>query len=175
MQQPIHESLRFFPVDGLTVRGDFDGGALSSDFGPMLLRGIDRQIGLTERLAQAFHDSRHRSYITHDIQSLFAQRIYPIACAYEDGNDANTLRTDPIFKLGLDRRPLDEASDLASAPTISRLENAATAKDLYRMAKAMVNQFIASDAEPPAVIVLDMDHSEDRAHGQQEDIFYNHH
>lgn len=175
MQQPIQESLRFFPVDGLTVRGDFDGGALSSDFGPMLLRGIDRQIGLTERLAQAFHDSRHPSYITHDIQSLLGQRIYQIACAYEDGNDANTLRTDPIFKLGLDRRPLDEASDLASAPTISRLENAATAKDLYRIAKAMVDQFIASYAEPPAVIVLDMDHSEDQAHGQQEDIFYNHH
>jgi len=177
MSQPVQTNLplRFPPVEGLTVRGDFDGGALSSDFGPLLLRGIDRQIGLTKRLAEAFKDCRHPSYIIHDIQSLFAQRIYQIACAYEDGNDANALRTDPMFKLGLDRQPLDENADLASAPTISRLENAATSKDIYRMAKALGDQFIASYAKPPAVIVLDMDHSEDQAYGQQQDIFYNHH
>ena len=177
MHQPIQEPLplRFPPVAGLTVRGDFDGGALSSDFGPLLLRGIDRQIGLTKRLADAFKDLRHPSYITHNIQSLFAQRIYQISCAYSDGNDANALRTDPMFKLGLDRKPLDEDSDLASAPTISRLENAATSKDIYRMAKALGDQFIASYAKPPSVIVLDMDHSEDQAYGQQQDIFYNHH
>jgi len=177
MPQPIQEQLplRFPPVAGLTVRGDFDGGALCSDFGPLLLRGIDRQIGLTKRLAAAFNDLRHPSYITHEIQSLFAQRIYQIACAYGDGNDANTLRTDPVFKLGLERKPLDEDADLASAPTISRLENAATCKDIYRMAKALGDQFVASYAKPPSVIVLDMDHSEDQAHGQQQDIFYNHH
>jgi hypothetical protein len=85
------------------------------------------------------------------------------------------LRSDPVFKLGLDRKPLDEATDLASAPTFSRLENAATPQDLFRMAQAFVDQFIASYAKPPAVIVLDMDHSEDAAHGQQEQLFYNHH
>lgn len=177
MSQPIQEQLplRFPPVAGLTVRGGFDGGALSSDFGPLLLRGIDRQIGLTKRLAEAFNDMRHPSYITHDIQSLFAQRIYQIGCAYEDGNDANTLRTDPVFKLGLERKPLDEDADLASAPTISRLENAATSKDIYRMAMALGDQFISSYSKPPSVIVLDMDHSEDRAYAQQQDIFYNHH
>ena len=83
------EQLRFPPVDGLTVRGDFDGGALSSDFGPMILRGVDRHIGLTERLAAAFDDKRHPSYITHGMRGLLAQRIYQVACAYEDGNDAN--------------------------------------------------------------------------------------
>jgi hypothetical protein len=162
-------------VDGLTVRGAFDGGALSSDFGPLLLRGIDRQIGLTERLAQAFRDSRHPAYVTHSVQAMFAQRTYQIACAYEDGNDANALRRDPVFKLGLERKPLDEAADLASAPTFSRLENAATPQDLYRMAQAFVDQFIGSYAKPPAVIVLDLDHSEDAGHGQQEQLFYNHH
>jgi hypothetical protein len=106
---------------------------------------------------------------------LFAQRIYQIACAYEDGNDANALRTDPVFKLGLERLPLEATADLASAPTFSRLENAATPRDLYRMAQAFVDQFIASYPNPPAVIVLDLDHSEDPAHGQQELIFYNHH
>ena len=70
MKYSIQETLRFPPVDGLTVRGEFDGGALSSDFGPMILRGVDRQIGLTERLAQAFGDSRHPSYITHSLQTL---------------------------------------------------------------------------------------------------------
>ncbi len=76
------ETLRFPPVDGLTVRGEFDGGALSSDFGPLLLRGIDRQIGLSERLAQAFRNPRRPSYITHSNRELFAQRTYQIACAY---------------------------------------------------------------------------------------------
>ncbi|MFZ4780231.1 MAG: IS1380 family transposase [Terrimicrobiaceae bacterium] len=175
MQYSTQEQLCFPPVDGLTVRGSFDGGALSSDFGPMILRGIDRQIGLTPRLAAAFEDRRHPSYITHTLRELFAQRCYQVACAYEDCNDANALRSDPVFKLGLERRPLDGDADLASAPTFSRLENAATPRDLFRMAQAFVDQFVASYAKPPAVIVLDMDHSEDPAHGQQELIFYNGH
>ena len=76
MQYSTQEQLCFPPVDGLTVRGSFDGGALSSDFGPMILRGIDRQIGLTPRLAAAFEDRRHPSYITHTLRELFAQRCY---------------------------------------------------------------------------------------------------
>lgn len=175
MSKSTQEPLRFLPVDGLSVRGDFDGGALSSDFGPMILRGLDRQIGLTERLACAFNDQRHPSYITHKLQALFAQRTYQIACAYEDGNDANTLRGDPVFKLGLDHRPLDTDNHLASAPTFSRLENAASTKDIYRIAQAFVEQFIASYAKAPKLIVLDMDHSEDSTYGQQELSFYNHH
>src|SRR2546429_5931020 len=95
--------LSFPPVAGHTVRADFEGGALSSDFGPLLLRGIDRQIGLTERLAAAVHDKRHPSYIDHSLRELFAQRIYQIASGYADGNDANSLRHDPMFKLGVDR------------------------------------------------------------------------
>jgi hypothetical protein len=175
MSESIPVQLRFAPIPGFTVRGDFEGGAMSSDFGPLLLRGVDRQIGLTERVAAAFDDQRHPSYITHPVRDLIAQRIYQIACAYEDGNDANALRRDPVFKLGLERRPLDSESDLASAPTISRLENAATTKDIYRIAQAYVDQFIASYATPPSIIVLDMDHCEDATHGQQEFSFYNHH
>lgn len=104
-----------------------------------------------------------------------AQRIYQIACGYEDGNDANHLRTDPLFKLGVGRRPLDHDRHLASASTFSRLENAATARDIYRLAQVFVDQFIASYDQPPEVIVLAMDHSEDQTHGQQELSFYNHH
>jgi len=126
-------------------------------------------------LAGAFDDQRHPSYITHELQALFAQRTYQIACAYEDGNEANALRGDPVFKLGLEQRPLDEDNDLASAPTFSRLENAASAKDIYRLAQAYVDQFIASYPKAPKLIVLDMDHSEDATYGQQELSFYNHH
>lgn len=175
MSESTPEQLRFPPVDGLSVRADFGGGTLSSDFGPMILRGIDRRIGLTERLSAAFDDRRHGSYVTHTMRDLMAQRIFQIACAYEDGNDANALRSDALFKLGLERKPLEEDTDLASAPTFSRLENAATARDLYRMARAFVEGFIASYDAPPKVIVLDMDHSEDATHGQQEFSFYNHH
>src|SRR4029450_3072545 len=153
------EQLCFPPVAGHTLRADFTGGALSSDFGPLLLRGVDRQIGLTERLATAIHDKRHLSYIDHPLRDLLAQRIYQIASGYADGNDANSLRHDPVFKLGVERLPLDATQDLASAPTFSRLEHSVDRKDVYRLSTALVDQFIASYAEPPAAIVLDLDHS----------------
>lgn len=175
MSHSTQETLSFPPVDGLTVRGAFDGGALSSDVGPLLLRGVDRQIGLTHRLAQAFDDQRHASYIDHPRRELCAQRIDQIACAYEDGNDANALRADPVFQLALERKPLEEATDLASAATFSRLENAATPQELYRRAQAFVDQFIASYPKPPSLIVLDRDPSADETHGPQEPIFYNPH
>jgi len=165
--------LRFPPIAGFTVRGDFDGGAMSSDFGPMLLRGIDRQIGLVNRLTSAIHDRRHPSYIDHDLSDLLAQRIFQVGCGYEDGNDANPLRHDPIFKMAVERKPLDPDEDLASAPTISRLENSMTTRDIYRIAVAFVEQFISSYSSDPEIIVLDMDHTEDRTHGQQEFSFFN--
>jgi hypothetical protein len=157
------------------VRADFDGGALSSDFGALLLRGIDRQIGLTERLAAVVRDKRHPSYTDHALRDLFAQRIYQIASGYADGNDANSLRHDPMLKLSLERVPLDPTQDLASAPPFSRLEHSVTRTDLYRLTRAFVDHFIASYPEPPAAIVLDLDHSEDPTHGQQEFTFSNHH
>src|SRR6266436_5351808 len=168
------KQLCFPPVAGHTLRADFDGGALSSDFGPLLLRGVDRQIGLTERLATAIHDKRHLSYIEHPLRDLLAQRIYQIASGYADGNDANSLRRDPLFKLRVERSPLDPEQDVASAPTFSRLEHRVDRKDLYRLTRALVDHFIASYPEPPPAIVLDRDHSDDPTHGQQELTFYNH-
>src|SRR4030095_14804321 len=167
--------LCFPPVGGQTMRADFEGGALSSDFGALLLRGIDRQIGLTERLATAMQDKRHPSYIDPPLRDLVAQRIYQIASGYADGNDANSLRHDPLFKLSVERPPLDPTQDLASAPTFSRLEHSIDRKALYRLTHALVDHFIASYPEPPAAIVLALDHSDDPTHGQQEFAFYNHH
>jgi hypothetical protein len=174
MRYSSPKQLCFPPVAGHTVRADFDGGALSSDLGPLLLRGVDRQIGFTERLATALRDKRHQSYIDHPLHDLLAQRIYQIASGYADGNDANSVRRDPMFKLGVDRLPLEPEHDLASAPTFSRLEHSIDRKDLYRLTRAFVDHFIASYPEPPAAIVLDLDHSDDPTHGQQEFAFYNH-
>src|SRR5262245_15435683 len=98
-----------------------------------------------------------------------------MASGYADANDANSLRYDPVFKLGGERCPLDPEHDLASAPTFSRLEHQVDRKDLYRLTTALVDHFLASYPEPPAAIVLDLDHSDDPTHGQQEFAFYNHH
>jgi hypothetical protein len=105
------EQLCFPPVAGQTLRADFEGGALSSDFGALLLRGIDRQMGLPQRLAAAIHDKRHPSSIAHPLRDLLAQRIYQRASGYADANDANHLRHDPVCKLGGERSPLDPAHD----------------------------------------------------------------
>jgi Transposase DDE domain group 1 len=148
---------------------------LSSDFGALLRRGIDRQIGLTERLAAAVHEKRQPSSTAHPLRDLFAQRLYQIASGYADGKDANSLRYDPMFKLSVERLPLDAAQNLASAPTFSRLEHSVTRTDLYRLTHAFVDHFMASYPAPPAAIVLDLDHSADPTHGQQELAFSNHH
>jgi hypothetical protein len=99
------KQLCFPPIAGQTIRADFEGGAWSSDFGALLLRGIDRQIGLTARLTATIHDQRHPSYIDHPWRGLLAQRIYQIAAGYADAHDANSLRRDPMFELRVERPP----------------------------------------------------------------------
>src|SRR5262245_14349719 len=138
MRYSSPNQLCFPPVAGHTVRADFEGGALSSDFGALLLRGVDRQIGLTERLAAATHANGHQAYIDQPLRERLAQRIYPMASGYADANGANSLRHDPLFKLGVERRPLDPEDDVASAPTFSRLEHQVDRKDLYRLTTALV-------------------------------------
>jgi hypothetical protein len=172
------EQLGFVSIPGCTIRGDFQGGGLSSDLGPLLLSGVDRQIGLTKRLCAAINDTRHPSYITHSVHDLLRQRIYQIASGYEDGNDCNTLRHDPVFRLGVGHKPFDADGDdsaLASGSTISRFEHAASRKDIYRFSEAVVDQFIAGYATAPEALVLDLDHSEDAAYGQQPLAFYHSH
>lgn len=175
------EQLRFASIPGCTIRADFAGGGLSSDLGPLLLKGVDRQIGLTERVCAAIDDTRHPGYITHSLHDILKQRIYQIASGYEDGNDCNSLRHDPMFRLGVGGKPFDtdeaEGADcaLASGSTISRFEHAVSSKDIYRLSEALVDQFIAGYATPPEALVLDIDHSEDAAHGQQPLAFYHHH
>ena len=99
------EQLSFHPVTGHTMRADFEGGALSSDFGVRLLRGIARPIGLTARLAVAIHATCRPSYIDYPMRALLAQRLYQIASGSADGNDANSLRRAPLFTLGVEPLP----------------------------------------------------------------------
>ena len=110
------EQLRFASIPGCTIRADFAGGGLSSDLGPLLLKGVDRQIGLTERVCAAIDDTRHPGYITHSLHDILKQRIYQIASGYEDGNDSNSLRHDPMFRMGVGAKPFD--TDEAEAPMV---------------------------------------------------------
>jgi hypothetical protein len=172
------EQLRFASIPGCTIRADFQGGGLSSDLGPLLLKGVDGQLGLTERLCAAIDDTRHPAYITHTLHDLLRQRICQIACGYEDGNDCNALRHDPVFRLGVGRRPFDTddaPGALACGATISRREHAVSRKDIHRISAALVDQFIATYARPPEALVLDLDHAEDALYGQQEFAFHHHH
>ena len=117
--------LRFAPSAGFTLRADFNGGGLSSDLGPFLLRGVDQQIGLTERLSAAIDDRRHPGCVKHAVREVLTQRIFQIASGYEDGNDSNSLRHDPMFRLGAGRKPFDPDDALASGATLSRFEHVA--------------------------------------------------
>ncbi len=171
----IPDQLRFPSIPGYTVRADFGGGELSSDLGPVVLGAVDRRIGMINRLTAAIVDPRDARYITHTMHDLLAQRVFQLASGYPDGNDSDTLRRDPMFKLAANKAPLDADNPLACGATHSRLENALSSKDIYRMARALVLQFIAGYSSAPASITLDLDHTADITHGQQELSFYNHH
>src|SRR5262244_1241553 len=163
--------LHLVPVEAKAVDLDFDGGRWSSDAGVVLLKDIDDQLGLTRHLAAMLSDPRDARRVNFTLHDLLKQRVFQMAAGYEDANDSNTLRDDPIFKLMLDRLP-ETGAPLASQPTMSRCENRVSRTELYRMAVVLLNQFIASYDSPPKVIVLDVDDTEDRVHGQQEHARY---
>lgn len=171
MTDDIESPLHLPPLEDKAILVAFDGGRLSSDGGLILLSDPDDQIGLTRDLAAVLRDPRDPRRVDFTTHDLLKQRVFQIAAGYEDANDANTLRHDPIFKLLLGRLP-ESGTPLASQPTISRFENRVSRTELYRMARVLVNQFIASYERAPKLIVLDFDDTEDPAHGQQEQIRY---
>src|SRR5215472_14158205 len=126
--------LHLAPVGTKAVDLDFDGGRLSSDAGLVLLNDPDDQCGLTRDLAAVLRDPRDPRRVDFTLHDLLKQRVLQIAAGYEDANDANTLRHDPIFKVLLDRLP-ESGPPLASQPTISRFENRVSRTELYRMAQ----------------------------------------
>src|SRR6266699_1221755 len=171
MQTEMAAPLHLAPVGDKAVDLAFDGGLLSSDAGLVLLKDPDEQLGLTRALSAVRKDPRDPRRVHFTLHDLLKQRVLQIAAGYEDANDANTLRHDPIFKLLLDRLP-DTGPPLASQPTLSRFENHVSRTELYRMARVLVDQFITSYARPPQLIVLDFDDTEDPVHGEQEQARY---
>ena len=154
---------------------DFQGGDLTSDGGLPLLREVDRRIGLIDALSAAIRDPRDPERIEHDQRTLLAQRILAIAAGYEDLNDHAALRTDTLFQALTDRRlkPGQKETDpLGSPPTLCRLENRITRRDLGRMAAVLVDQYVASHPTPPERIILDFDATDDPVHGGQEGRFF---
>lgn len=162
-----------FPFGRHKLVVSFTGGQLSSDGGLLLLKQVDEQLGLTARLAGCIRDQRDPSLITHSVLDLLRQRVFGIACGYEDCNDFEELRRDGLFKLAIGRKPLT-GEDLGSQPTLSRLENMVDERDLIRMSYALVDGWVERYRKaPPRRITIDIDVTDDPAHGQQELVFYN--
>jgi hypothetical protein len=157
----------------LELEAAFDGGKLTSDGGLLWLAQIDRDLGLCEAIAEHVPEWRGERSVRHSLVRLVRQRVYQIACGYEDQNDAQTLRTDPLLKLVLGRLP-ERGADLASQPTLSRLENAPGAKDCLRMAEALGELYVRERSKDgvPSRILLDFDATDDPAHGDQEGAHY---
>jgi len=164
--------LSFGNLHGKQVVGSFDGGEISSDGGLLLIAGADRQLGLTGKLADCIRDDRQQSKVRHTVGELLAQRVYQIAAGYEDCNDADDMRRDPVLKTVVGRLPQSDPA-CASQPTLSRFENSMGPRELRRMADVLVDVFFAQYADAtPERIVLDFDATEDETHGQQQFAAY---
>jgi Transposase DDE domain group 1 len=161
------------PVAGKSVVAKFDGGLLSSDGGLLLLREVELRLRVAERLAACIKDPRAPDQITHSLADIIRFRLLMISAGYEDGNDASSLRSDPMFKSALDLVPSDR--DLCSQSTISRLENLPDVRTLLRMGGAMVDLYCASFHQVPKRIVLDIDDTFDAVHGDQQLRLFNAH
>jgi hypothetical protein len=159
------------PVDGKSVVARFDGGHLSSDGGLLGLREVARRLKVAERLAACIADPRDPLRTVHPLSDIIGFRMLAIAAGYEDGNDADSLRGDPIFKMALDRLPSQR--DLCSQSTVSRLENLPGPRALLRMGRALVDLYCCSFRQVPKRIVLDVDDTFDAVHGGQQLRLFN--
>lgn len=163
---------RFDTLTGLRLEAAFDGGRLTSDAGLVWIAEVDHELGLCERIASEVPEWR-RGPVRHNLLELVRQRVYQIACGYEDQNDSDTLRTDPLLKLLCGRLP-ESGAELASQPTISRLENSVSACHCYRIAQALAEVYIEQRGKQgaPKRILLDFDSTDDPTHGDQEGSYY---
>lgn len=156
---------------GKTVTGSFSGGLISSDGGLGLIRIADDALELTKSASYCIGEKRRPDAVKHTLLDLLRQRIYGIASGYEDGNDANSLRCDPMHKLVLGKTESDP--NLASQPTISRLENSIKKEELNFLQDLLVHTYIRKHKKPPKKLVLDLDTTCDPVHGYQQLSFYN--
>ena len=167
--------IRFDTPAGLALEAAFDGGRLTSDGGLPWLAEVDGELGLCAALAARVPEWR-RGAVAHPLEALVRQRVLQIACGYEDQDDADGLRSDPLLKLACGRLP-ETGGDLASQPTMSRLENAPGLRDCYRMALALGEVYVRERGRlapggAPERILLDLDGTDDPAYGGQEGTAY---
>src|SRR5437899_4246273 len=157
---------------GMSLHAAFDAGRLTSDGGLGWLAEADRAVGVCDALAACIPEWR-RGPVVHSLATLARQRILQIACDYADQNDATTLRSDPLLKLVCGRLP-ESGADLASQPTLSRLENAVDRHAVEALAEALVALYIRERGAggAPARVLLDFDGTDDPAHGEQEGVAY---
>jgi hypothetical protein len=171
MSQSATDPLAFASPVGLPLTVDFQGGRLTSDGGWCWVAEADTDMGLSETLAAAVPGPRRRC--RHARLAVLRQRLYQITAGYADQNDADTLRADPLLKLVCGQRP-ESDPDLASQPTVSRFENAFSARDCYRLAEALGTVYLRERERQgiPTQILLDLDSTDDPTHGAQEGHAY---
>ena len=168
MTQNTKQLLIFKDISQKKVIADFNGGDVSSNGGLLFLREIESKTQIIKRITDVLKDKRHPGYVKHQINQLLTQRVFQVASGYEDANDSDTLKDDPILKIVCDRL----TGSLASQPTMSRFENSISSTDLYRIAQTFVEVFIDSYKRPPKGIILDLDDTEDKTHGSQQSYFW---
>ncbi len=164
---------RFETLTPLALEAAFDGGRLTSDGGIAWLAEVDSEMGLCAAIAEHVPEWRRTSRASHPLVALVRQRIFQVACGYEDQNDADSLRADPLLKLACGSLP-ESGEDLASQPTLSRLENAVDARSCYRMALALLETYVGQRGKTgvPKRVLLDFDATDDPTHGEQEGSYY---
>jgi hypothetical protein len=172
----------FAPVAGRSVVASFDGGAMTSDAGALLLGATDKVLGLTRRLAACFKDSRDPAYTEHQVETLLMQRVTGIALGYEDLNDHDQLRHDPVMAVlaGKLEAHRSDCAPLAGKSTLNRLERskpeptryARIAADSAAIEALFVDLFLDAPTKAPPQITLDLDATDDPLHGHQEGRFF---
>ena len=160
----------FYDHRSLVVQ--FSDLQLSSDAGILLARQAEEKEQICRAVANCIDDWRDPNKITHTLHQLVSQRVYQLVGGYEDANDSNFLRHDPIFKIACERIPIKNQEMLASQPTMTRLENHVNKTEVSKMRSQMVDGFISSYKEAPKEIVLDIDGWADPTHGQQQLSFF---
>lgn len=168
MSKNTNQMMLFKEIYGKKIEVDFNGGEVSSNAGLLFLREMESQVGVINKVAAVIHDKRHPGYVKHQIVELLTQRVFQIVAGYEDANDSNTLKDDPVLKIACQK---DEV--LASQPTMCRFENAPTRTTLYRIGEVLLDVFINSYKKPPESIIIDIDDTDDPTHGAQQLSVFN--
>jgi hypothetical protein len=176
------ELFGFAPVEGREVIAAFDGGAITSDAGAILLGATDRAIVMMKRFAACFHDERRAHLIEHEVVTLVGQRVFAIALGYEDLNDHDDLRHDPMMAVlaGKLEARREDCAPVAGKSTLNRLELSKLEPTRYHkvshnptaIKRLLVDVFLEAHKRAPSEIILDLDATDDPVHGNQEGRFF---